>query len=248
MGNEETIELLGVKIAVTGVRDVLLKVRSYVRGKDQHMIFTPNPEMLVTAQHDPAFLVLLNRASLALPDGVGILFAALLKRRRLPQRMPGVDVFLRLCEEASTRGWRIFLLGNNEGCLLRAKHRLERRFPRLRIVGFAGGGKIDQEGRGLSDEETKQAIRQSCAQLLFVGFGAPKQEKWIAHALPSMPNVRMAMTVGGAFDYVAGDVIRAPGIMRALGLEWLFRLIRQPWRIGRITRALIVFSWYVITK
>jgi N-acetylglucosaminyldiphosphoundecaprenol N-acetyl-beta-D-mannosaminyltransferase len=118
---------------------------------------------------------------------------------------------------------------------------MKRKHPELIVAGAESGGRLPE-----MDQSVMARIRESLPDILFVAFGHGKQEKWIAAALPSLPAVRVAMGVGGAFDFIAGRVKRAPKLMRLAGLEWLWRLIREPWRIRRIWTAVVVFPWLVL--
>ena len=148
----------------------------------------------------------------------------------MPTRVTGADGLLRIAERAADRGWRLFFLGAAPGVGERAATALRARYPGLRIVGTVSGSPAPAEEDALVEQ-----INASGAELLFVAFGAPIQDKWIARNSTRL-NVTMAMGVGGAFDFVAGETARAPRWLRRLGLEWLFRLIRQPWRWRRMMR------------
>jgi N-acetylglucosaminyldiphosphoundecaprenol N-acetyl-beta-D-mannosaminyltransferase len=146
-----------------------------------------------------------------------------------------------IAQEAAQRGWRLFLLGAGPGIAEKAANILQSRYPGLQIAGTYSGSPAADEEDDLVDR-----INASRADIVFVAYGAPNQDKWIARNLPRL-NVSMAMGVGGAFDFIAGVVPRAPAWMRRMGIEWLFRLVRQPWRIRRMLR-LPVFVWLVLTE
>lgn len=193
-------------------------------------VCTVNPEFVMIAQRDVNFFNILNRADLCIPDGVGLLWAARWLGRRLPQRVTGSDGLPLIAERAAKAGWRLYLLGAAPGVAEKAADVLRGRYPGLQIAGtYAGSPAPDEE------DAIVQRVNASGADLLFVAYGAPEQDKWIARNLPRL-QVKMAMGVGGAFDFIAGLVPRAPLWMRRLGLEWLYRLYLQPSRIGRMTR------------
>lgn len=213
---------------------------SFVQSDEQHCVTTPNPEMIVAAQKNPEFMEALTRADLALPDGSGIVWA--LKRRgfREAARITGTDMMEALCMQRDFGP--VFLLGAREGVADEAARALARKNPSLRIAGtFAGSPDATH------DAELRQKIVASGARAIFVAYGAPAQELWIARNLPHLPHVRLAMGIGGAFDFLAGRVKRAPKLLRSLHLEWLWRLILQPWRIRRIFTAVVVFPLRVIS-
>ncbi|MBP9718322.1 WecB/TagA/CpsF family glycosyltransferase, partial [Candidatus Gracilibacteria bacterium] len=243
---------------------------SILEKKTQHQIVTPNPEMLLVAQHDPHFKETLNQAWLSIPDGIGILWAAQVMSKHhttrlgkilygvltlplllimprffkgiLPERVSGVDLMLELCAVSAEKKYRIFLLGAQEGVAEKVKTTLEKKYPHISIVGtHSGSPRIKDE------EDIKDLIEKSRPDILFVAFGAPHQELWIARNLKDLPTVKIAMGVGGAFDFIAHIRKRAPKWMQKLGIEWLYRLIQEPRRIKRIFNAIIRFPFKVLT-
>lgn len=195
-----------------------------------HHVCTINPEFVMIAQKDVNFRNILNRADLCVPDGVGLLWAARRRGTPLPARVTGSDGVPIIAEHAAKRGWRLYFLGAAPGVAEQAAAILRKKFPGLQIVGIYSGSPAPDEEDGIVER-----INQSNADILFVAYGAPEQDKWVARNLPRL-RVKMAMGVGGAFDFVAGVVPRAPLWMQRTGLEWLFRLYLQPWRIRRILR------------
>ncbi len=191
-------------------------------------VVTLNPEMLMRSREQPGFRALIRAADLVVADGVGILWAARLLGISLPERVTGVELTEGLARRAAERGYRLFLLGAAPGVAERAAARLERDFPGLRIAG-AFSGTPRREG----DEEAIARIRASGADIVLVAYGSPAQEYWIAR-LRERPGAAVAIGVGGTFDFLAGRVPRAPQWMRRAGLEWLYRLWREPWRWRRM--------------
>lgn len=180
------------------------------------------------ARRDAGLAHVIRAARLVTPDGMGILWAMRLAGRRVPERVTGVDLTLALAERAAEAGYPIFLLGAGPGVAQAAAEALSERFPGLRVAGCWGGSP-----RPRDDAEAVARIQASGARLALVAYGAPAQELWIARNLPALPGV-VAVGVGGALDMLAGRIPRAPRWMRAAGLEWLFRLWRQPWRWRRM--------------
>ncbi|MDX2077033.1 MAG: WecB/TagA/CpsF family glycosyltransferase [bacterium] len=211
------------------------------RGTFPHHVCTTNPEFMMIAQKDTIFAGILRRASLCVPDGVGLLWAAKRLGEPLPQRVTGSDGVPLIAEEASKRGWKLFFLGAGEGIAQKAADILREKHPNLQIVGVYGGSPSPDE-----EEAIVQMVNDSGADILFVAYGAPKQDLWIARNQPRL-KCKMAMGVGGSFDFIAGIVPRAPIWMRNSGLEWLYRLYLQPTRIGRMMR-LPRFVWAVIRR
>ncbi|MEO8610453.1 MAG: WecB/TagA/CpsF family glycosyltransferase [Chloroflexota bacterium] len=195
-----------------------------------HHVCTINPEFMMIARQDVNFGNILNRADLCVPDGVGLLWAARQRKTPLPERVTGSDGVPMIAEHAALNGWRLFFLGAAPGVANKAAEILRAKYPNLEIVGVYSGSPAPDE-----EDAIVERINQSKADILFVAYGAPEQDKWIARNLPRL-KVKMAMGIGGAFDFIAGVVPRAPLWMQRIGLEWLFRLYLQPWRIWRMLR------------
>ena len=238
--------ILGVRIDSFSKKEALEKARDFL-DEGQHTIFTPNPEMLVDATQDEQFRQILNMGSLNICDGSGIRFVS---NGTIP-RIPGVDFMLDLCKLAAQKKKRVYLLGagKTDGAEAAAV-KLKEQFPHLNIVGFHSGPRIISAKEGALTFEHKKEnaialedIQRTAPDILFVAFGHKKQEVWIAAFLESLPSVRIAMGVGGAFDFIAGTKKRAPAWMRAMWLEWLYRLIQEPTRIKRIWKATVGFLY-----
>ncbi len=226
----KTQQLLGISFTNATQDEVIEYLfTTLIPGKKKAYIVTPNPEIVVYASKHPSFRNIINQAQLSLPDGVGITLGARWLGKPFSQRITGVDFMLRVCKESVKRPVKIGLLGAGPGVAVATAERLRFLCPGIEIVFVeqewpsSFGGSID---------------------LLFVAFGHPKQEEWIADNLERLP-VHIAMGVGGAFDYLAGDVARAPRIMQEMGLEWLFRLVREPWRWKR-QLSLLEFVYLLI--
>ena len=193
-------------------------------------ICTVNPEFIVDAQHDPAFAAVLARADLRVPDGSGILWAARRQGVILSERVTGSDGVYRICAEAARQGWRVYFLGASPGVAADTAQRLAARYPGLQVAGTYSGSPA-AEGW----PEIHERLAAARPDILFVAFGHPKQDLWIdahRHELP----VGVAIGVGGAFDFVAGVARRAPLTMQRFHLEWLHRLIMEPWRWRRMMK------------
>ena len=217
-------EILGVKIDNLIIEEALRKVEGFLEDGQQHYIVTPNPEFLVKAQKDEEFRKILNQADLAVADGIGLIFASWFLGQPLKQKITGTDLMEKICQKAAQKKWPVFLLGDREdGLVKETADQLKKKYPGLDI---------------------KTDLKE--ASILFIAFGAPWQEKWIAQNLKKMSSVKLAMGVGGAFNFMAGRIRRAPKFFQRLGLEWLWRLFCQPWRIKRIFRAVVIFPWLII--
>lgn len=193
-------------------------------------VCTVNPEFIMIAKHDVNFRNILRRADLGIPDGVGLLWAARQRGEPLPERVTGSDGVPRIAGMAAKHGWRLFLLGAAPGVADKAAEVLRTRYPGVQIAGvFSGSPAPDEE------DAIVERVNASGADILFVAYGAPEQDKWIARNLPRL-QTRVAMGVGGSLDFIAGIIPRAPLWMQRAGLEWLYRLYLQPSRIGRMMR------------
>ena len=230
------IELLGARIDALRMSEVEERIADFIRAGSPRQVITLNPEILYRAQQEPALLDLINGAALVTADGVGIVWAARLAGKLLPERVTGIDLMLRLAPRATREGWRIFLLGGAPGVAEEAAVRLKRQHPRLVIAGTHHGYFREDE-----EAEVVELIRRARPHLLFAGMGAPKQEQFIARNLKKLA-VPEAMGVGGSFDVLAGRVKRAPRWLQRLHLEWLGRLFREPRRWRRML-ILPRFAW-----
>lgn len=242
------IRVLSVPFDVLTFEEALAKLYQSVQQKKQTFVITPNPEICMEAQKNPAFRHVLDSADISVADGMGILWASdylyygignrifslmyflvRKKSRILSERVCGSDLFADFCER-SRQG--IFLLGSSDDVLAKCTERFGNH-----IVGT-------DSGKSTPDDENRiiKKINDSGAKVLFVAFGAPAQEMWIQKNLKKMPNIRLAVGVGGSFDFAAGKQVRAPQLFRALGIEWIYRLFREPKkRVKRIWTAVWEF-------
>ncbi len=218
--------ILGVKIDDIDINQSIEIVQDWLSKPGKHYIVTPNPEFIMTAQKDLEFKKILNDADLSIPDGAGLKLSG-----RIKNTVPGVDFMEKLVEKSVDWGATLGFLGGRNGVAEKTAECLQKKYPKIKIA-FA-----------ISDLAV--SCQLSAVSLLFVAFGAPKQEKWIAENLPKLP-VKITMGVGGSFDYISGKIPRAPKWLRHLKLEWLFRLVVQPWRIKRQIK-LIKYLW-LLTK
>ncbi len=240
MNNIQRINILGVPVDGYVYETWLAQIEEWISNEsDQpHQICTVNPEFLVMAQSDPAFFDLLNRAPICAPDGVGLLWAARRLGQPLPGRVTGSDGLPHLAEYGASRGWRLFFLGAEEGIAEQAAQKLKTDYSNLQISGTYAGSPTDEDAPAIIE-----MINKSRTDILLVAYGAPRQDLWIDKYKDQL-SVTVAMGVGGAFDFIAGIVPRAPMWMRRIGIEWLFRLYKQPWRWRRMMR-LPLFMWMV---
>lgn len=223
-----TLDVLGVPVAPLDLEGATAHLESALDAGERLFVITANPEFVILARRDPTVLHAPNGARLlVLPDGVGLVLAArLLGVAEFPGRARGRELVLRLADSASRRGLSMFFLGAGEGVAARASTRLAERVPGLRVAGSYAGSADD-------DADSVRRVAEAAPDILLVAYGMPKQERWIARNLSRLPTVRLAVGVGGAFDYLAGAAPLPPAWMARVGLEWLWRLLRQPWRWRR---------------
>ena len=221
--------------------DLLHKVGEFVAQGTPHQIATVNPEFVMEALRNVRFREVLESSDLCLADGVGLLWAARFMGTPLPGRVTGSDGVPLIAQRAAQAGWRIYLLGAAPGVAERAGEVLAGKFPGLSIAGALAGSPSDADAQGIV-----AGVRQARPDILFVAYGAPTQDLWIAnHGRET--GVPVMMGVGGAFDHVTGVRRRAPGWVQRLNLEWLYRLVTQPWRWRR-QLALPRFVWAVLRE
>jgi N-acetylglucosaminyldiphosphoundecaprenol N-acetyl-beta-D-mannosaminyltransferase len=238
--DRQRLVILGVPVDYATFDGLLDYIAGWISAGDRlHQICTTSPEFVMIAQDDAEFMRVLREADLCVADGIGLLLASRYMGQPLPERVTGSDGVPLIAERAAREGWRLYLLGAAPGVAEQAAKALTARFPALNIAGtYAGSPALDEE------DVIIERINTSLADILLVAYGAPKQDKWIARNRTRL-KVSVAMGVGGTFDFLAGVVPRAPRWMQRLGLEWLFRLIRQPWRWRRMLR-LPRFVWAVL--
>lgn len=235
-----SITVLGVPVHILTYDAAILHIAEMIASGQPHQIVTVNPEFLVIAYRNPAFHAVLRNADLALPDGVGLQFAALLQGRRFASRVAGSELVYRLAPVAAIQGWRLFFLGAGPGVAARAAGMLKATYPTLEI--YTNGADPTPEGTAAALAH----IRTVRPDILLVAYGAPTQDLWIAaHKMDA--RVPVMMGVGGTLDFLAGVVPRPPLFFRRIGLEWLYRLWRQPWRWRRQLR-LPVFVGLVLAE
>jgi len=235
----EQVVILGVPVDNVTKEEALAKIEAFIESGQPQQVVTLNPEFVMAAQNDAQFFQVLKEADLSLPDGVGLLWAARFLGRPLRERVAGVDTVRRIANLAARRGYRLFLLGAAEGVAEATAKRLEEGNPGLKVAGTYAGSPDPKE-----EDKIVEMVRAARPHLLLVAYGAPQQDLWIHRNLGRL-GVPVAMGVGGAFDFISGKAKRAPRWMQRLGLEWLHRLLHEPWRWRRML-ALPKFVWLVI--
>lgn len=223
----QSLEILDVRVDILTWEMFDACVTDFVGSGQPHQAVTVNPEFIMAAQHNASFRQVLNRSDLALADGWGVQAAARLLGQRLPARVTGADGVPRLAGLAAARGWRLFLLGAAPGVAARAADILQAQHPALQIVGTYAGSP-----NPVDEDVIVRQVLAAQPDILFVAYGAPAQDLWIARNQDRL-RIPLAMGVGGALDFVAGVRQRAPRWVQDVHLEWLYRLWQEPWRWRR---------------
>ena len=221
-------EILGVKIDAVTESEALDRLLGFLEEEKNHLLFTPNPEMILEAQKDREFMNILNRGDLVVPDGIGVVLASRLMKNKIKKRVAGCDLVYSLFDKIKETGRTVYFFGGAPGVAELAKTNMEKKFPGLKISGCADGYFNKKKEREIIKE-----IRALKPDVLLVFSSFPKQEKWIFENRNRVP-ARLTAGLGGSVDIMAGTVKRAPPAMRAVGLEWLWRLMLQPKRITRM--------------
>ena len=202
------------------------------KGPGCAYVVTPNPEIVNMARQDPAYGAILNGAGLVLPDGIGVVHAAKILGTPLQGRVPGIDFASAMLSTLDYLGGRLYLLGAKPGVAEEAGRRILAQYPHIVLCGT-------QDGYFKDDAQAAQQAAQAKPDLMFVCLGAPTQEKWMAQYGPST-GAKLAIGLGGALDVFAGNIERAPEVWQKLGLEWAYRLKKEPRRIGRMAKLPLV--------
>ncbi len=225
-------DVLGVNVDNVTLAEAIDAGAALLQEEGFHYMVTPNPEFILSARKNEAFRTVLNGADLSLPDGIGVVYAARILGRPLKGRAPGVDFAQGLMARMAKTGDKLFLLGAKPGVAEQAAENLRQAHPGLNICGC-------HDGYFKEDPPVIEAIRAAGADVVFVCLGAPKQELWMASNGPKT-GARLAVGLGGCLDVFAGNVQRAPEAWQKAGLEWLYRLIKEPSRIGRMAKLPLI--------
>lgn len=235
--------ILGIKISSLSREEISNRWNLFLESDHPHLVTTPNPEIILAAREDEEYFYILNQADLAIADGFGLVLAGRLNGQKLT-RLTGSDITPELLNKAEKDRFPVAVLNWNAGLSTAAEIEaaLKEHWPQLNFVVLD----IPREAR-LTEEELK-ILERTAPKIVFCTLGAPWQEKLLWRSLPQLPTVRIALGIGGSFDFITKKAIRAPQFWRQLGLEWLWRLIKQPRRFKRIWRATVVFGLKVLKE
>ena len=227
---------MGVGVDAVSKTDALTKLLGFLGEDRLHTLFTPNPEFILEAQNDREFAEVLNKGDLVVPDGIGVVLASRLTDVKIKERVAGCDLIMALFNAIKDTDESVYLFGGKPGVAELAKENMQKKYPGLKIAGCSDGYFDVKKERLIIHE-----IQRLRPAVLLVGIGFPNQEKWIYRHRHRLP-VRIAAGIGGSIDVMAGTAARAPAFMRKIGLEWFWRLLRQPSRIKRMYKL----PWFLI--
>lgn len=231
----ESIKIFGVRVDNVSLEEAVDRVGEFLRGDETRTIYTPNTEIIMEANDDEKLKKVLNDGDLIIPDGIGLIYASRIKKKPLVERVTGFDISIEMIKLADRHKYSMFLLGGEEGIAKEAGENILKKYPNVKIAGhnngYFKGAHIGFPGHK-EEREVIERIKQSNPDIIFVGFGAPKSEKWIDLYKDEL-NCKVIIGNGGTMDIIAGKVKRAPEIYQKLGLEWFYRLIKDPSRIKR---------------
>jgi N-acetylglucosaminyldiphosphoundecaprenol N-acetyl-beta-D-mannosaminyltransferase len=222
--------VLGVPFDAVTMEEAVARAKKLLTEEGQHIICTPNPEIVMEAQNDKVLMDILHEADLVVPDGIGVVWASKYSEIRLTERVAGFDLKQNLMADLAATDHTFYFFGGAPGVANTAARKMMKKYPGLKVVGVHNGYFDEKE-----EKRIIQDIKEKSPSILLVGLGAPKQEKWIYDNL-RLIGAKAAIGVGGSFDVMAGNVKRAPKIFQKLGLEWFHRLITQPTRWRRMMR------------
>lgn len=237
----QKIDILGVMVDRVDMNGALARCEAFLHEEGSHAVFTPNSEIIMMAHQDTAFCRVVNSADLVVADGIGVVYASRILKVPLSERVAGFDLSSRLIEWAADGAHSVYFFGGKPGVAEKAIARLKEQYSNLCVAGYSDGYfDAEKEQRIIADIRAKQP------DILFVCLGAPKQEKWIAAHRDEL-GARLILGVGGSLDVWAGVAERAPEKYQKAGLEWLYRLKKEPSRFGRML-ALPKFGLTVLFK
>ncbi|MBU5438500.1 WecB/TagA/CpsF family glycosyltransferase [Tissierella sp. MSJ-40] len=231
----DSIKIFGVKVYNTTLEDATTEVGEYLKGDQLRAIYTPNTEIVMAAKDDESLRNLLNKGDLIIPDGIGLIYGSRIKKKPLKERVTGFDLSIKMLNIANEKGYSLYLLGGKDGVAKTASENIIKTYPNIRIAGYHNGyfkgSHIDRK-----DHEEEMAIIEDInnvdPDIIFVGLGFPKQEIWIDTNKDRIKG-RVIIGNGGVMDILSGNAKRAPKVFQKLGLEWFYRLVKEPSRIKR---------------
>lgn len=237
----DKVNVLGVNVDMVNTSEAVDVIMNFLKEDRLHSVFTPNSEIIMKAYKDPGFAGVLNRSDLLTADGIGVVYASKILKKPLSERATGYDMALELMSRIKDTDHTLFLFGGKPGVAEEAEEKLKEKYPGLKISGCRDGYFKPEDEDGIIKE-----INDSGADIVFVCLGAPKQELWIDKYHDRL-KAKVAMGIGGSLDGFSGRAERAPEFYRKHGLEWFYRLKKEPWRYKRMLE-LPKFALTVLVK
>ncbi len=244
---KQKVRLFGVPIDRISCQQAIERLDEFVSKNKPSFVVTPDTLAILRARRDKEYLGITKKADLVTPDGAGILWASATLDTPLIERITGIDLINKICISAVEKGYKLYLLGSESTVIDRAVINLKDRFPRINIVGYYHGYfdkiNLNNDKNNKSEKDIIKEIQDKKPDFLLVGLGVPKQELWIAKHKDEL-GVPVCIGIGGSFDVLSGKIPRAPLWMQNHGMEWIFRLIKEPKRLKRVV-ALPYFMWLI---
>lgn len=238
---ENKVNILGVNVDMVTIDEATDRIMGFFDEEGLHSVFTPNSEIIMAAYRDEKFAEILNRSDLLTADGIGVVYASRILNKPIGERAAGYDIACKVLSRINKTGHKLYLFGGKPGVAEEAMTRLLKEYEGLKIVGLRNGYFKPEEEASIVED-----INKSGADIVFVCLGAPLQEKWIDRHKNEL-NARVAMGIGGSLDVFAGRAERAPEIFCKTGMEWFYRLCKEPKRAVRML-DLPKFGFTVLTK
>ena len=239
MDNIKKVNILGAKVFCLTMEEAKKIAMSFFESEGKKVIYTPNSEIILYGSKNSDFMPRLNSADLLIADGIGVVYGAKILRNPLPERVAGFDLLKEIFPLMAKKGLSVYLLGAKPGVAEKAGENLKKDYPGLQVAGC-------HDGYFKDDSEVIKDINEKKPDLLLVCLGFPKQENWIYDNRDKL-DVKAMIGAGGCLDVFSGTVERAPEFYCKHGLEWFYRLKKEPWRFMRMT-ALPVFALKVLFK
>lgn len=230
----KTTYILQVPINITSYEEIISEIQKRIKQNEKYSIISINLNKIILANERKEIMPIVQSFNCFIPDGISVVRA----RKELKSRITGIDLFNKICEEHEKVGAKIFLYGAKEEVVEATKRNLEDKYKNIKIVGFENGFVKDNEA-------LIKKINNSKANIIFIAMGSPRQEKWIYENKDKL-NVNVLMGVGGSFDVISGKLKRAPKWIRKLGIEWMYRMLREPKRLKQI--PLQIKYWLKLRK
>lgn len=232
-------KILEIEVSNLNYKQLRKQIINDIGNNKKSSIIAINPEKIMNSKKNEELKFILNNATYKIADGIGVIIASKIKKGNLTTRITGIDAMEMLCQLANDKLYKVFLYGAQKNVILETKNLLSKKYPNINIVGIIDGFEKD-------NDMIIKTINKVKPHILFVALGSPKQEFWISEHIDKL-DVNVFQGVGGSFDVISGNIRRAPRFIRKIGLEWMYRLIKEPKRIWRQLK-LLKFLLIILVK